>query len=93
MAMIVAVAEILGEKNFNDAINKKMIFWLNCVRVMLIFRRHHPLHHPVSKNKKGVKGKRQMERKKMKMKPTGRNRQRNGSTDKFITCHIYTYEF
>ncbi|XP_048262562.1 dystrobrevin beta isoform X7 [Bombus terrestris] len=91
MVMIVAAAEILGEKSFSDAINRKMISWLSCVHAMLISRKPHLLPHPASKNKKEAKGKRQMERRRMKMNLTGQNQQKNGSTDKFVIHDIYMY--
>lgn len=91
MVMIVAAAEILGEKSFSDAINRKMISWLSCVHAMLISRKRHLLPHPASKNKKEAKGKRQMERRRMKMNLTGQNQQKNGSTDKFVIHDIYMY--
>ncbi|XP_050576123.1 dystrobrevin-1-like isoform X10 [Bombus affinis] len=91
MVTIVAAAEILGEKSFSDAINRKMISWLSCVHAMLISRKRHLLPHPANKNKKEVKGKRQMERRRMKMNLTGQNQQKNGSTDKFVIHDIYMY--
>mgnify|MGYP004582918181 CR=1 FL=1 len=89
--MIVAAAEILGEKSFSDVINKKMIFWQNYAHAMLISRKRHRPPHPASKNKKEAKGKKQTEKRRMKMNLTGQNRRRNGSTDKFVIHEISMY--
>lgn len=74
METIVAVVEIPGARNYSGVISRRTTSWRNYELAMLTYRKHHRLHCPATKNKRGTRERKRTERKKTRMSLIGRKR-------------------